>query len=47
MSEERPQPPKDGEATRALSPAAIALTLGAATVAWMIVKFIGQLGWNP
>ncbi len=44
MSEDRNQPPKEGEQTRGLSPAAIGLSLGAATVVWMIVRFIGQLG---
>ena len=43
MTEDRGQKPKEGE-PRGLSPAAIGFTLGAAAVAWMIVKFIGQLG---
>ena len=42
MTDERHQPPKEGEATRGLSPAVIGFTLGAAAVAWMILKLVTQ-----
>ena len=48
MSTEPAQKPKEeAESTRGLSPATIGLTLGAAAVVWMVVKFIGQLGVRP